>query len=213
VDADRWIQAVLGLLTTGLLIVAILPLDRDERAQVYACMLISTAIELFATQLWGVYRYRLGNVPLFVPPGHGLICAIAIHVARMRSVIRAQKLFVRGTLAIAVAAALFGLVVMPRFGFPIDIEGAMFLPGFIWLLLGTKRASEHAATFFLATLVELVGVYFGNWHWNELMPTFLVSAGNPPTVAAGGYCWFSALGILALAGLKRSRTFVAGRAA
>ncbi len=199
--ADPGTQLALGIATTLVLWLATRPLTGVERWQVYLCVAVSTAIELFSTQVWGVHTYRLGNVPLFVPPGHGLICAVAIQVARSPLMLEHRQLFARGTLAIALLAllaGLAGLTVLPRFTGRLDVEGALFLPGFAFLLLRTRRAAEHAATFFLASSVELWGVAFGNWEWSAVLPWLQVPAGNPPTVAAGGYCWFSAIAVFLL---------------
>ena len=35
--------------------------------------LIATAGEIFLSLVWGLYQYRLDNIPLFVPPGHVLL--------------------------------------------------------------------------------------------------------------------------------------------
>src|SRR3712207_6939644 len=50
--------------------------------QVWLMMGIATCVELFCSVVWGLYRYRWGNVPLFVPPGHGLLYLFALRTAR-----------------------------------------------------------------------------------------------------------------------------------
>jgi hypothetical protein len=45
----------------------------DLRLRLLACLLIATAGEVVLSLVWGLYDYRLGNLPLFVPPGHVLL--------------------------------------------------------------------------------------------------------------------------------------------
>ena len=43
------------------------------RAQVIGVVLFATVAEVTGSLIWGVYRYRLHNLPLFIPPAHGLV--------------------------------------------------------------------------------------------------------------------------------------------
>ena len=45
--------------------------------------------------------------------------------------------------------------------------------------------------------LEIVGTHLGTWAWGTHDPTGLVSIGNPPSGAAGGYGWFDLAGLLA----------------
>ncbi|HEX5018514.1 MAG TPA: hypothetical protein VFX15_13125, partial [Actinomycetes bacterium] len=45
------------------------------------------------------------------------------------------------------------------------------------------------------TYLELIGTWLGIWSWATHDPTGLVSMGNPPTGAAGGYGWFDLVAI------------------
>src|SRR4051795_3717095 len=47
--------------------------DAKSRPALVACLAIATAGEIFLSLVWGLYQYRLGNIPLFVPPGHVLL--------------------------------------------------------------------------------------------------------------------------------------------
>src|SRR2546428_12623016 len=66
-----WQQWLLGVLTFAALYFATLKVPRQQRLQVWICVVVATGFEIFGSLIWGVYRYRLHNVPLFVPPGHG----------------------------------------------------------------------------------------------------------------------------------------------
>ena len=67
------VQLVLGVVTWVVLIAAIWPLETIVRAQVIGVILFATVAEVTGSLIWGVYRYRLHNLPLFIPPAHGLV--------------------------------------------------------------------------------------------------------------------------------------------
>ncbi|HXL19153.1 MAG TPA: hypothetical protein VN961_16685, partial [Streptosporangiaceae bacterium] len=66
--AALWQQWALGALTFVVLYLAALKAPREQRLQVWMCVIVATGFEVFGSLIWGVYRYRLHNVPLFVPP-------------------------------------------------------------------------------------------------------------------------------------------------
>ena len=43
------------------------------RAQALGVVLFATVGEVTGSLVWGVYHYRLHNLPLFIPPAHGLV--------------------------------------------------------------------------------------------------------------------------------------------
>src|SRR5688572_2253734 len=82
--------------------------DRDERCALMACLIIATTGEMFLSLVWGLYVYRLGNIPLFVPPGHALMLLLGISLARRLP--QAAALAVIGCVAVyALAAAAAGV--------------------------------------------------------------------------------------------------------
>src|SRR4051812_44452265 len=55
--------------------------DAKSRPALVACLAIATAGEIFLSLVWGLYQYRLGNIPLFVPPGHVLLFFLGMQIA------------------------------------------------------------------------------------------------------------------------------------
>jgi hypothetical protein len=194
-DASVGQQYALGAATLALLIVLSRQVSAFNRQQIWVCVAVSTCIEVFATQLWGVYQYRHGNVPLYVPPGHGLVCLFGLCATRSPAMVRYGKWIVLAMLGLASAWAIAGLTLLPRWTGRLDVEGALFLPWFAWLLLRTERKTDYAATFFIASMIEIVGTIFHTWEWSPVLPYLEIPCGNPPSVAAGGYCWFSAIAL------------------
>ena len=65
------VQMLLALCTWGFLAIAFVYLTPMERAQTSVVVVVATCAEIIGSVIWGVYTYRLGNLPLFVPPGRG----------------------------------------------------------------------------------------------------------------------------------------------
>src|SRR5260370_7516 len=83
-----WQQWMLGLLTFAALYLSALKAPKEQRLQVWTCVIVATGFEIFGSLIWGVYRYRLHNVPLFVPPGHGMVYLFGLLAARTPVVLR-----------------------------------------------------------------------------------------------------------------------------
>src|SRR3712207_5764707 len=185
-------QYALGLLTFTFLFVATRFSPPTERRQVWLMVGIATCVELFLSMVWGLYQYRLGNVPLFVPPGHGLLYLFALRATRTPLMIGRGRRVKHLAVACATLLAVGGLTVGPLFLGRVDIFGALFLPIFV-VLMRSPRALLYAASFFIAVELELVGTGFGNWAWAAAAPVIHLPAGNPPSVIAGGYCLLDAV--------------------
>ena len=57
--------------------------DAAERRALVACVVLATLGELFLKDVWGLYEYRLGNLPHFIPAGHALVYATAARLSRV----------------------------------------------------------------------------------------------------------------------------------
>jgi hypothetical protein len=195
--ADIWVQRALGLLT-WLLLLALLRREMPlVRAQVAVVVAFATAVEYTFSPLLHVYVYRLGNVPAFVPPGHGLVYLCALAIGRSLWVHRREQALVILTVLVGGAYASWGLLVSDR---P-DVLGAFWylcLVGFLAFggLAGRSR-TLYVGAFVVVTYLELLGTRLGTWAWATHDPTGLVSVGNPPSGAAGGYGWFDLAAVLA----------------
>jgi hypothetical protein len=182
--AGQWL---LGL-GTWVLLVALLrgetPLVRAQTAVVVA---FATAVEYTFSPLLHVYVYRLGNVPAFVPPGHGLVYLAALALGRSALLRRNARPAVALTVLAGGLYALWGL--SPLATRP-DVLGAFwFLCLLGFLRFGASRLL-YVGAFVVVTYLELLGTHLGTWAWQAHDPTGIVSMGNPPSGAAGGYGWF-----------------------
>jgi hypothetical protein len=192
-DGGRWLQRLLGLATwaaLGALLTRAAPLVRVQTMVVVA---FATAVEFTFSPLLGIYTYRFHNVPMYVPPGHGLVYLAALAIGAL-TLVRAQQAQLR-VLVVALGAgyATVGLVGSGR----TDVLGAFWYACLIGFLFLGPSVGLYLGAAVVVTYLELLGTSLGTWVWQPHDPTGLVSIGNPPSGAAGGYGWFDLAALLA----------------
>lgn len=202
-----WVLVVLGLDTqaslhqqyglgviTWLLLVALLRGERTTvRVQVGVVVAFASAVEYVFAGWLGVYVYRLGNVPTFVPPGHGLVYLAALSLGRSAWAHRHHTGFVRTTTAGLGLWALWGVTLSSR----TDVLGLFWFG----CLLAFKRWGQspllYASAAVVVSYLEIIGTSLNTWNWQPHDPTGLIPIGNPPSGIAGGYAWFDAAALAA----------------
>jgi hypothetical protein len=198
-----WQQVALGLLTFLLLWLCTQRLDREARRQVWLCVLVATAFEVFGSLIWGVYRYRWHNLPLFVPPGHGLVYLFGLTAAATPVFQRHGRRVGYVALAICTAWAALGLTLLPLVTHRFDVQGALCLPVFAYMILRSPRYALFAAIFLATTDLELVGTALNVWTWVPVAPWTHAPSGNPPSAIVGGYCIIDGSVLVVMALLMR----------
>jgi hypothetical protein len=188
-------QLVLGVLTAGVL-AALLSLQRSTvRLQTLVVVGVATSGEVVGSLVWGLYGYRLENLPAFVPPGHGLVYLGGLALATLATA--------RPNVLIAVAAlgaavwGVAGVTVLPA---P-DVVGAFGCAFLLGVLVWTRRA-VYAGVFLVVAGLELYGTALGTWTWEATVPGLGLSQGNPPSGAASGYVVFDVLALALVARLN-----------
>jgi len=187
-------QRLLGLATWLLLAVLLLREDALTRLQVGVVVVYATLVELTFSGLLGTYVYRLDRagqvsslldrVPAFVPPGHGLVYLAAVVLGR-----RAPRWTVPAAMLGVTGYALWGLLVSPQR----DVLGALWAGCLLWFLVRGRAPRVYASAFLVVTVLEVLGTSLGTWRWGAHDPVLgWIAIGNPPSGAAGGYCFFDA---------------------
>jgi hypothetical protein len=191
-------QLALGALTWLVLAAACVPLDVARRAQVIGVVCFATVGEVTGSLLWGVYHYRLHNLPLFIPPAHGLVFLAGVSLA--------CSLRERPLVAVAAAGsigwALAGLTVLPR----LDVAGAVGVPLLCLFLWRSRARATYAGVFLVVAALELYGTAIGTWRWADRLPGLGIADGNPPSGVASGYVWFDVMALLVAPALVRLAT-------
>jgi hypothetical protein len=183
-------QLALGALTWCVLFGALCLAPLERRAQALGVVCFATIGELTGSLIWGVYSYRLHNLPLFVPPAHGLVYLTGLSLAT------ALRAHARGLVATAAVAAatwgLLGLTSLPRR----DVAGAFGVPLLLLFLWRGRNRAIYAGVFLVVGSLELYGTAIGTWHWAHDLPGLGIPDGNPPSGVASGYVWFDVMALL-----------------
>ena len=195
--AGRGGQVALGVAAFAVLVAACRPLSPERRAQVAVVVGVATCFEVLGSIVWGVYRYRLGNLPLFVPPAHGLVYLTGLQVSRLELVRRHERVFVRLILVLGLSWAAIGLSgVLGR----VDVIGAFGILVFSTYLFVGPAPTVYGGVFLAVAGLELYGTAIGTWRWAAVVPGLGLPDGNPPCGAASGYVLFD-IAAMALAPL------------
>jgi hypothetical protein len=184
--ADLGAQMLLAVCAWGFLAIAFAYLTPMERAQTSVVVMVATMAEVIGSVIWGIYSYRLGNLPLFVPPGHGLVYLTGLRLSQTRWPAARPRVFVGLAIAVVTTWALLGLVVFERR----DVAGAAAAAVLVLFLLRGRAPAVYAGVFFAVAYLEIYGTAVGTWTWAEEIPGLGVADGNPPSGAACGYVFF-----------------------
>jgi hypothetical protein len=182
------LQYVLGAVTWIVLLRALRPLTALARAQALGVVVFATIGEVTGSLIWGVYHYRLHNLPLFIPPAHGIVYLSGLALAAL---VR-ERMVVAAAAAGAIGWGLAGLTVLPR----LDIAGAFGVPLLCVFLWRSRSRAVYAGVFLVVAALELYGTSIGVWRWAHDLPGLGIPDGNPPSGVASGYVWFDVMALL-----------------
>jgi hypothetical protein len=181
-------QLALGAVTWIVLLVALRPLAPLARAQALGVVVFATIGEVTGSLVWGVYHYRLHNLPLFIPPAHGVVYLSGLALTRL---VPARRLVAAAAIG-SVGWGLAGLTVLPQ----LDVAGAVGVPLLCVFLWRSRARATYAAVFLVVGALELYGTSIGTWRWARTVPGLGIADGNPPSGVASGYVWFDVMALL-----------------
>jgi hypothetical protein len=186
-------QLVVSVITWIVCAVLLARSDAHGRKALIACLLFATAGEVFLSLAWGLYEYRLGNIPLFVPPGHVLLFYLGTRIA--------ARIPGHGEWWIAALA----LPVIALFAWNgRDTLGPLLYALFLACMLLSPSRKLYATMFVLALAMEIYGTWMGNWVWSPRVPWLGLAADNPPLAAGAFYCVLDLLVVSATRWLERA---------
>jgi len=192
-------QLALGGITWLVLFFALRPLAPLARAQALGVVVFATVGEVTGSLIWGVYHYRLHNLPLFIPPAHGLVYLSGLALTRWTP----SRRLVAAAAAGSVGWGIAGLTVLPR----LDVAGAVGVPLLCFFLWRSRARATYAAVFLVVAGLELYGTSIGTWRWARTLPGLGVPDGNPPSGVASGYVWFDVMAMLVAPALVAAKRY------
>lgn len=166
---------------TALLAVATL-VDAAERRALAACVVLATLGELFLKDAWGLYEYRLGNLPLFIPAGHALVYAAAARFSRV-----APDWLPRAV--VTAFAAVVGYGAWQGY----DTFGLIWFAAFVGYVGLSANPRLCASLFLFAFAIEAYGTALGGWRYFTVEPWFGLTTTNPPVWIGAIYCTLETL--------------------
>ena len=174
----REVQNILNsLMIIGFFIMYFRTVKRVQELMIYAVIIGFLGEYLFSKYL-GMYTYRLGNIPLYVPFGHAVLFARVFRFSKVSLVRKFHKSIEQffGSIII-LFASIYLLFFADVFGFVMTV--CVFL--LLW-----KRPKDRLFFFtmyLLVAILEIGGTAFGCWKWPNIafgMFKFLPS-NNPPS--------------------------------
>ncbi|MDA8545986.1 hypothetical protein N9K60_04270 [Candidatus Poseidoniales archaeon] len=151
---------------------------RKERIEMITVLAFATPMELFFSEVWNIYEYQRGLMPLFVPAGHYFLFDLGR--------IMADKM--KQTLALPILLPLIPMVAYGVYDGS-DTSGLILL---VLVLVFTRFGPQprlYASMAWAALAMEIVGTQLGNWTWANEVPWTGLTAWNPPLLVGAFYCF------------------------
>jgi len=187
-----WGQTLTSAGVWALLLYWIYHTQREQRITLIACVSFATLGECFLSLLWGLYDYRLGNIPAFVPPGHALLFMLGAMIT----------VYVRNWIIWFVPLAATPFVIFLAVTGADTFGLAMFALLLACMVLSRAR-KLYAVMFVLALAMEIYGTALGNWAWRPVVPWLGMATINPPLTAGVFYCVLDMLVVTTVARLMK----------
>ena len=188
---EFWGQTVTNCSVWALFLHWLRGADARQQLTLTACVVYATLGETFLSLIWGLYEYRLGNIPLFVPPGHALLFILgSILAARLKD-------WINWVVPLA-AAPFICLLLVTRAG---TLDALLFLLFLLCMLFG-RAPRLYAVMFVLVLAMEIYGTLLGNWAWHADVPWLGLTTINSPLAAGAFYC---VLDLLVVTTVARAR--------
>jgi hypothetical protein len=175
-------QLAVGAWCWALMLRLIATSPSQWRVPLYCCLIWATAGEIFLSLVWGLYTYRLGNIPFFIPPGHVFLFWLGLVYAPQLS-----RFFVG---AVPLAAVAYGVYAIAA---GIDTFSVPLIGLFLLCWLQPQGRRLYSLMLVMALMLELYATWIGNWVWHANVPHFDLSSSNPPIAAGSFYCMLDVL--------------------
>ena len=152
--------------------------DRKERIEMIAVLAFATPMELFFSEVWLIYEYQRGLMPLFVPVGHYFLFDLGRRVARQIPESSPMVLIL-----LLVPLVVYGAVKGT------DTSAVLLILLTLGFVQWGPEPRLYASMVWLALFMELWGTHLGNWTWAANVPWTGLTAWNPPLLVGAFYCF------------------------
>ena len=192
---DHWAEWPVNIWCWSVFAYIFYKTTRKERIEMLTVLAFATPMELFFSEVWLIYEYQRGLMPLFVPVGHYFLFDLGRIIANK----------MRENLAILCLTPFIPLVAYGVYSG--GDTSALFL--LILVLVFTKWGPQprlYVAMAWAALAMELWGTHLTNWTWANEVPWTGLTAWNPPLLVGAFYCVGDLLVNLSVAKFEREVT-------
>lgn len=161
----------------GLFISLFIRAERKERIEMITVLAFATPMELFFSEVWLIYEYQRGMMPLFVPVGHWFLFDAGRRISAYLPVRKAMV-----SLTPFIPLVIYGVWSGG------DTSGIFLLVLVIGFTKWGPQPALYATMAWAALLMELWGTYLANWVWANEVPWTGLTAWNPPLLVGAFYC-------------------------
>jgi hypothetical protein len=177
-------QIFANLLAPLFLILLLIELPADKRLPVALFVPLSAFGEWLFSILFGLYEYRLGSVPIYVPFGHSILLGVGLLLAQSTLIVHYET-FVRRWLLCFHGALIVGAWLW--FGDTLSLWwGGTFLAFWFWVARQNKARTFSLIVGVLVLYIELLGTAWNCWVWAPA-PWGILQTVNPPVGAFACY--------------------------
>jgi hypothetical protein len=177
-----WAQPAVTAWTWTVLVWIATRVEPEFRRELLVCVALATLGELFLKDVWGLYLYRLGNLPLFIPPGHAIVYAASVRMSRSAPAWLPTGVVIAFGTYVAYAALR---------GF--DTFGVVWFLAFVGYVLFSANRRLCAMLFLFALGIEVYGTQLGGWRYFTVEPWLGLTTTNPPMWVGAIYCTLETL--------------------
>lgn len=152
-------------------------------------LIVALGGELLFSLVFGMYTYRLENLPIYVPFGHAIIYACVYYFVKEPIILKHKKVIIKFLYIVIIIYSTAWLIVAD------DIFGFICLLVILWIFKHRPQTKLFFLVMFFAIVyLELIGTHYQCWHWPELWfnKISLVPSSNPPSAISVFYFGFDA---------------------
>ena len=161
----------------GLFMSLFIRAERKERIEMITVLAFATPMELFFSEVWLIYEYQRGMMPLFVPVGHWFLFDAGRRISAYLPVRKAMM-----SLTPFIPLVIYGVWSGG------DTSGIFLLVLVLGFTKWGPQPALYATMAWAALLMELWGTYLANWVWANEVPWTGLTAWNPPLLVGAFYC-------------------------
>ncbi|WP_299162269.1 hypothetical protein [uncultured Tenacibaculum sp.] len=178
--AENFYKNAQWINNTGVILVFVflyLKANKRTKEQLIYALLIAIIGEYVFSIVLGMYAYRLGNIPHYIPPGHAIVFVLVYYFSRKSKIKKNRKTI---ELVCSILIILFSLYFLL---FKKDVFG--FLCTILVFFFLRKHPNErlfYLTMYCVIAIIEFIGTGLECWKWPEIAFNkfnFLPSA-NPP---------------------------------